>query len=620
MGEISLKRAAMAYIQQNGQRPPLPIFPLSPRSKTPCAGSGGFKDGTTDAQTVRDWWTKTPEANVGLWCRGLVVLDIDRHDPAADGLDSLRELEREHGELPETWIALTPTGGEHIYFRCDDPKLTTGAAIRPGIDYRGAGGYVVLPPSVHPSGGVYAWDAGHTPNDTPLAPLPEWLHEILLKTAKAVQQKEVPPSITKGERNATLFKLASSLRAKGLTETEIYAALSTANQERCNPPLPDSEIRSIASSSAKYERGAAFDQTAGDLTLATISAEELARANLPPIRFVVENLLPHGLALIASLPKFGKSWLSLLLCVSAALGSPFLGFKTNRCRCLYLALEDSKQRLQSRLKMLLDGRKAPGNFDFAVACHALDDGLIDELDGYTRQHADVGLIVIDTLQKVRGAVHGRESAYSADYREMAALKAFADSHNVALVLVHHLRKMGDDGDPFNRISGTNGIFGAADTAIVLTREKRRDAETIMSIVGRDVESAEIVLRFDKDTGEWINDGDTEAVAERRALEAYKSSGIVRTVKKLLSQAPDGQWTGTSTELLNAGRYITRSYISSSARSIAKDLKAMDRLLLENDGIIHSVIKNGTGGGKHHFEYRDKDPFVELPEDENVPFI
>lgn len=355
-------------------------------------------------------------------------------------------------------------------------------------------------------------------------------------------------------------------------------------------------------------------------TLSIISAEELENADLPPIQFIVTGLITHGLTLIASPPKFGKSWLVLLLCICVSMGWRFLGYKTNACRCLYLALEDSKQRLQSRLKTLLDGERAPKNFDFAVSCHSLDDGLIDELNGYVNEHQDAGLIVIDTLQKVRGAVHGREGAYAADYREMAELKAFADERHIALVLVHHLRKMGDDGDPFNRISGTNGIFGAADTAMVLTRQKRGDAETVMSVVGRDTESAEIILRFDKDSGKWINEGEADDVFERKALETYRCNPIVITVKKLLEQNTNKQWSGTATELMNSGKYIAKMYLATSVKALAKEITAIEKAMYDNDGIIHRTTKNGNAGAIHHFSYRDNPQMVELPADDDLPFI
>lgn len=208
--------------------------------------------------------------------------------------------------------------------------------------------------------------------------------------------------------------------------------------------------------------------------LSTISAASLQRKDIPPIRWIVENLIPAGLNILASPPKYGKSWAVLDLGLSVTAGGRFLGYQTNPCEVLYLALEDSERRLKSRMIKLLAGKNAPAGFHFATAAHDMDNGLFDELEGFLKAHPKTGLIIIDTLQRVRGAVHGKEGAYAADYREVGGLKAFADKYGIAVLLVHHLRKMADDSDPFNRISGTNGLMGASDTALVLTKEKRGD--------------------------------------------------------------------------------------------------------------------------------------------------
>lgn len=269
------------------------------------------------------------------------------------------------------------------------------------------------------------------------------------------------------------------------------------------------------------EFGPPPEEQAAPPTLDTITAADLQKKDIPPIKFIVEKLIPIGLNILASPPKYGKSWMVLALCLAVAIGGRFLGYSTNKCGCLYLALEDSQRRLKSRMNKLLSGRTAPSGFHFATASHDMDNGLFDELEGFLEKHPDTGLIVIDTLQRVRGATHGKEGAYAADYREVGALKAFADKHNVAVLLVHHLRKMKDDGDPFNMISGTNGIMGAADTTMVLTKEKRGDENATFSAIGRDIESSDTILRFNKDTCYWENLGDADWFAEQQARREYQ---------------------------------------------------------------------------------------------------
>ena len=354
-------------------------------------------------------------------------------------------------------------------------------------------------------------------------------------------------------------------------------------------------------------------------SLDTITAADLQQKDLPPIRFIVDKLLSVGLNILASPPKYGKSWMVLALCLAVASGGRFLGYMTNQCGCLYLALEDSQRRLKTRMNKLLAGKAAPGGFHFATMASPIDNGLFDELEDFLKKHPDTGLIVVDTLQRVRGASQGKEGAYAADYREVGALKAFADQHNVALLLVHHLRKMKDDGDPFNMISGTNGIMAASDTTMVLTKEKRGDSNATFSVVGRDVESSDTVLRFNKDTCYWENLGDADWFAEQQARQEYQESPIVKTIKKLLEQTPEG-WEGTAQQLLEAGRFIARTSLANSPKALSIKLKDMGNLLFDYDGIVYERKSNGSGGGKQRFFYAEKPQFEELEQTEFDPFF
>lgn len=340
--------------------------------------------------------------------------------------------------------------------------------------------------------------------------------------------------------------------------------------------------------------------------LATVSAAELQRRDIPPIRWIVKDLVPAGLTILASPPKFGKSWLAMDLCLSVAEGKRFLGFQTVRGGCLYLALEDSARRLKSRMERLLGSAQAPGNFDFATDAPFLKDGLTQTLERYLQGSPALSLIVLDTLQKVRGLSGGRD-VYGQDYADIGALKRFADQHNIALLVVHHLRKAGDDADPFARIAGTNGLSGAADTMLVLSKEKREADTASLAVTGRDVEQTQLVLRFDKRDCVWENMGDADTFAQRTARQAYLDSPVVRTVKWLLEQNPEG-WTGTAQQLLNAGTYATRSRLAVSPRDLGAKLKELGDPLFQYDGILCQRQHNGTGGGKYHFSRQQPDAF------------
>ncbi len=227
--------------------------------------------------------------------------------------------------------------------------------------------------------------------------------------------------------------------------------------------------------------------------LESISAAELERKNIPPIRWIVDGLIPQGLTILAGAPKAGKSWLALDLCLSVARGDPFWNREVFPVvgDVLYLALEDSDRRLKSRMETVLDGRSAPWNLHFITEAPPIDGGLVEQMQFLFDCRPNTRLVVIDTLGRVR-QTSAREG-YQKDYAEMAALKTLADKQGCALVAVHHLRKMRSL-DPFEMISGTNGIMGAADTALVLIRE-RQSTEGRLSIVGRDLDEAEYALSF-----------------------------------------------------------------------------------------------------------------------------
>ena len=135
--------------------------------------------------------------------------------------------------------------------------------------------------------------------------------------------------------------------------------------------------------------------------LDTIDADTLLGIPYEPLLFIVENLLPQGLHLLAGAPKVGKSWLALWLCLQVAQGEPLWNFATRPCEVLYLCLEDSFQRIQNRLLDLTED--APSTLHFAVMSEQLHSGLLDQIEQFLREHPATSLVVIDTLQRIRAA-------------------------------------------------------------------------------------------------------------------------------------------------------------------------------------------------------------------------
>ena len=232
--------------------------------------------------------------------------------------------------------------------------------------------------------------------------------------------------------------------------------------------------------------------------LQTIDADTLQSTAYEPASFVVDDLLPQGLHLLAGTPKIGKSWLALWLCLCAAQGKPLWTFATRPCEVLYLCLEDSFQRIQSRLFDLTED--APPTLHFAVMSQQLHNGLVEQIEQFLKEHPQTKLIVIDTLQRIRTAGNDA-NPYASDYRDIGVLKALADKHRIAILLVHHLRKMNDD-DPMNMISGTTGLSGATDSNFVLRKSKRRENTATLYCTGRDIPYRELALEFDGEDHVW----------------------------------------------------------------------------------------------------------------------
>ncbi|MFQ8765236.1 MAG: AAA family ATPase [Oscillospiraceae bacterium] len=232
--------------------------------------------------------------------------------------------------------------------------------------------------------------------------------------------------------------------------------------------------------------------------LETMTAEQLQSAPYSPEPFLVEELLPEGLHILAGAPKIGKSWLALWLCLCVAQGQPLWNFAVTQGEVLYLSLEDSYRRIQSRLFDLTDD--APQTLHFAIMADTLKHGLEQQIEQFLMEHPTTKLVVIDTLQRVRGT--GSDSnLYANDYQDIGILKQLADRRHIAILLIHHLRKLHDD-DPMNMISGSTGLSGAADSTFVLQKSSRLANIASLHCTGRDIPDRTLKLEFGEDDHVW----------------------------------------------------------------------------------------------------------------------
>ena len=232
--------------------------------------------------------------------------------------------------------------------------------------------------------------------------------------------------------------------------------------------------------------------------LETVTAEQLQSAPYAPVPFLVEELLPEGLHILAGAPKIGKSWLALWLCLCVAQGQPLWNFAVTQGEVLYLSLEDSYWRIQSRLFDLTED--APSTLHFAIMADTLKHGLEQQIEQFLTEHPATRLVVIDTLQRVRSA--GSDSnLYANDYQDIGLLKKLADKQHIAILLIHHLRKLHDD-DPMNMISGSTGLSGAADSTFVLQKSSRLANIASLHCTGRDIPDRTLKLEFGEEDHVW----------------------------------------------------------------------------------------------------------------------
>lgn len=266
--EVGLAAAAVNYAERAW-----PVFPLRPRDKRPAVARG-LHSATTDPERVAAWWAKHPDHNIGLRTGvAFDVLDLD----TADALDHLDAAAPDDAG-PVVGPMVATAKGVHVYV------APTGAGNRagllPGVDWRGAGGYVVAPPSVHPSGAVYTWADGFGP-DAPIEPCPTWLAELVRPTMRPQVPAVAPRTVAatrwastaldaeagrvavaaEGTRNDALnraaFSLGQIVAGGGLDASEVAGRLLLAANR-----AGLAEAEAVATIASGLKAGAASPRTA----------------------------------------------------------------------------------------------------------------------------------------------------------------------------------------------------------------------------------------------------------------------------------------------------------------------------------------------------------------------
>ena len=257
---------------------------------------------------------------------------------------------------------------------------------------------------------------------------------------------------------------------------------------------------------------------------------------------IVEGLIDYGTIILGGASKVGKSFLSFQLAYCVSQGLPFLGFKTNQTGVIYFALEDVERRIQQRMQKMF-GLEPASNLYFATeAGYVGGGGFEEQLNTVLHEHPDVGLVIVDVMQKIRNPLE--QSNYGTDYLFITAVKELADKYGICLILVHHTRKT-TDSDIFKMLSGSMGITAAVDGSMVLYKKERKSGEATLAVVGRDIRDRELNLVRDWESPKW------ELVSEEDIIDlpSLPDKTLLAVATLLSDERP--LWIGSADPLVKA---------------------------------------------------------------------
>ena len=612
----------------------LAVLPLKP-DKTPYT-TNGFKDATKDAAIISTWWARWPKANIGIATGqisgGICVIDQDEKNGEHGINEFSKWVDDNTLYIDDTWESKTASGGRHTFFRSTVPVACRTGWL-PGVDVRGDGGYIVVPPSVLADGSKYEWLSSPEDLDGPISneddeDVEYIIHEINNKSSNG-EPFRLPETLDKGRRNDTLYKYACSLRAQGWEGDEILSAVQTFNKTHAGEPLPDDEIQKLVNSALTKEKGTSRkedkEQSNRDFSqIKLVKASDVLKMDLPKLNVLVgvdEDVpfLVEGTCILSSKSKMGKSWFALNMCAAISSGHDLFGYKTNRCGTLYIDLETVIQTQQGRLKKLEGEYGKPDDhfylngYDSMKAKNdkgiedipRLGDGLQEAIENFLNQDPTIGIIVIDIFNNVLKSRRRDISEYDFMYENIGYLNRIAKTHHISIVIVVHSRKTVDPSDPFQDILGSTALQGATDQMIVMYKAKYNDKLTHFSVKGRTIDGL-IELDAWNDNGIWRK---TDNAVMLQREDEIKQNPIFIGVQKLMEGKES--WEGRCNQF---SRYCSGAGIILDLpmdKNGQEDLRPIGKIfndpvfkeLLGKDGIELRILGGSSTGGKSYRFYR-----------------
>jgi KaiC/GvpD/RAD55 family RecA-like ATPase len=435
---------------------------------------------TTDAIQIREWWTRWPNANIGICCGQeldgggfLLVVDVD---PRHDGDMHLALLEQKYSELPHTARNVTGGGGQHIFLRSSRKVKSRSNALGPGVDVKCDRGYVLAPPSNHKSGGRYRRDAGFDIADTVIADAPNWL--TILADPPEVTTRETSSkaadAFIEGGRHDAVVSLTGTLRRRGLSPAEMLPTLLAVNSARCRPPLDEHEVKKIAYSASWN----ATDPLHPSNDPWNIMTAEQIFAPLPPYPWLLPglHLAPGRISLLNGDANVGKTVVAMSIALGVASGRPVWGVyrPEKRGPVLHLNGEIGSYIARERYQRLARGMGIPqAELETTLRLSNYPAARLDDPDFEAKLRLACeghALVVVDSLRAFSGALDEKAKEIGI---ALLMLARVSDATGATILVLHHNRKPPADGAGrvVDSISGSTSILGSSECAFIMFREK-----------------------------------------------------------------------------------------------------------------------------------------------------
>lgn len=586
--------AALAYARRGWR-----VLPVVGGAKIP-ATQHGVHDATTDEAKIRGWFSNAPHLNIGIACgkeSGIVVFDID---PRNGGTETWELWQQYHGGPPPHCPTQYTAGGGMHYVSSYVSGIRS-AKLADGLDLLSDGRYFVAWPS-QIDGREYVWEDSSDPTQgddvRPFVLPANWLESVTARK-EPVAASAIADGLVRGNRNAGLTALAGAMRRYGLTEAEIHAALVVVNEQRCEIPLPASEVRAIAHSVARYdvESDVAASVGLGDEIAENLLAAHAAKqshdyfqtwadsflAQPTPVEWAIRGWVPlEGTTMVYGESGSGKTFLTLDWACHVAMGMPWCGRKTVEGVVVYLAGEGNfgiRQRVAAWAKK----HGWPKARRLMVSNRAIDFDNGDTVGEVLRSVREVtqdkvALLVVDT---VNNHMNGDEN----QARDVRALFNAVNTVGAALgcpvVLNHHV---GHGEQAQRRARGSSAFKASLDASVLV--ENREGAITLTCTKMKDGPTPEPMTgRLEQVTLDWVDSEGEQVIGAVFAQVTEENPAPPTTAEDRANERRNDRlerwrnlyeraWWGSGAELDPQGRpYVSRSALRDHLVSSQRTMRA-----------------------------------------------